>query len=64
MSLAPICFFTYNRLEVTKKTIEALRNNYLAKESQLYIFSDGAKSDTAKEKVDKVRAYLKTIKGV
>jgi hypothetical protein len=63
MSLAPICFFTYNRLEETKKTIEALRNNYLAKESQLYIFSDGAKSDTAKEKVDKVRAYLKTIKG-
>lgn len=63
MNLAPICLFTYNRLEETKQTIEALRNNYLAKESQLYIFSDGAKSDTAKEKVDKVRAYLKTIKG-
>ena len=63
MNLAPICLFTYNRLEETKQTIEALRNNYLAKESHLYIFSDGAKSDTAKEKIQKVRSYLKTIEG-
>lgn len=63
MNLAPICLFTYNRLEETKKTIEALQNNYLAKESHLYIFSDGAKSEMAKEKVDNVRAYLKTVNG-
>ena len=35
---APICLFTYNRLEETKKTIEALQKNFLAKDSYIYIF--------------------------
>ncbi len=61
--LAPICLFTYNRLEETKQTVEALRNNYLAPDSELFIFSDGQKNNEAKQKVDEVRKYIKTVDG-
>ena len=47
----PICLFVYNRLEETKKTIKALQNNFLAKESDLFIYSDGGKTQEDKEKV-------------
>jgi len=63
MCLAPICLFTYNRLEETKKTVEALKNNFLACESELYIFSDGWKKDASKQKIVKVREYIKSIEG-
>ncbi len=61
--LAPIVLFVYNRPSHTKKTIEALKNNELAGESDLFIFSDGAKSENNAQRVDEVRAYIKTIKG-
>tara|TARA_R110001632_G_scaffold101693_1_gene209581 strand:- start:8164 stop:9051 length:888 start_codon:yes stop_codon:yes gene_type:complete len=63
--LAPICLFTYNRFEETKQTIKALQRNFLAKESHLMIFSDGAKKDNSLslEKIQKIRDYLKTIDG-
>ena len=61
--LAPIVLFVYNRPSHTKKAIEALKNNELAGESDLFIFSDGAKSENNAQRVDEVRAYIKTIKG-
>jgi hypothetical protein len=61
--LAPICLFTYNRLEETKKTVAALQQNFLATASDLVIFSDGWKSEQGKEKIKNVRKYLKTITG-
>ncbi|MFW5982891.1 MAG: glycosyltransferase [bacterium] len=61
--LAPICLFTYNRLNETKQSVEALQNNYLALESDLFIFSDGAKDAAEAEKVNRVKQYLKTITG-
>jgi hypothetical protein len=60
---APICLFTYNRLEETKKTVSALQKNFLASESELFIFSDGSQNENSLEKVDEVRSYLKTITG-
>ncbi len=60
---APILLFTYKRLEALKKTVENLQNNYLAKESDLYIFSDGAKSPLDLDKVSEVRKYLSEIHG-
>jgi len=63
MKLAPICLFTYNRFEETKLTIEHLQKNHLAEESELYIFSDGAKKNSAVKSVDAVRQYLKTVNG-
>ena len=62
--LAPICLFTFNRLDETQQTIEALKSNNLAKWSNLYIFSDGPKDSVeSKIKVNNVRAYLTTITG-
>lgn len=61
--LAPICLFTYNRLSETQQTIEALKKNYLASKSELFIFSDGPKNAQANFKVAAVRQYLKTVTG-
>lgn len=61
-NLAPIVLFVYNRLEHTRKTIDALKRNKLAEESDLFIFSDGPKPGQ-EEKVHMVREYLKEVTG-
>lgn len=63
MKLAPIVLFVYNRLDHTRQTVEALQKNELANESELFIYSDAAKNESALEKVNKVRKYIKTING-
>jgi GT2 family glycosyltransferase len=45
--LAPIIVFIYNRPEHTQKTLSALSANFLAKESILYIYSDGPKQNAS-----------------
>lgn len=60
---APIALFTYNRPYHTQQTIEALLQNELASDSDLIIFSDGAKIAQDQTKVDEVRYYLRTIDG-
>lgn len=62
MQLAPIGISTYNRINHLKKTIAALQKNTLAKESELYIFSDAPKSGD-EEKVARVREYIHTVAG-
>lgn len=62
-NLAPIVLFVYNRLDHTKKTIDALSKNELANETDLYVYSDAPANITKVESVLKVREYLKTIKG-
>jgi hypothetical protein len=42
-NLAPIGVSTYSRINHLKQSIEALQKNTLAKESELYIFSDAPK---------------------
>lgn len=61
--LAPICLFTYNRLDETKQTVIALKDNFLASKSELFVFSDGWKEEKDKYKVIEVRKYLKTVSG-
>lgn len=63
MNLAPIILFVYNRIDHTKRTIESLKSNYFAKESFLFIFSDGPKDDADIKKVNEVRKYINSIKG-
>jgi len=63
MNLAPIVLFVYNRPWHTQQTIEALQKNELASESELFIYSDGSKSDTTALHVKEVRDYIKTING-
>lgn len=62
-TLAPIALFTYNRPEHTRRTVEALVRNDLAKESDLIIFSDGAKGCGDESQVSAVREYLGTVSG-
>jgi len=61
--LAPIVLFVYNRPWHTKQTVEALQKNELAKESELFIYSDAPKNEQAKERVREVREYIKNIGG-
>lgn len=64
--LAPIILFVYNRPWHTKQTVEALLKNELASLSELYIFSDGHKTDATEEqrnKIGKVRNYIHSIEG-
>jgi len=61
--LAPLLLFTYKRLEPLKQTISALKKNYLAASTELYIYSDGSKSEKDAEQVNAVREYLKTVDG-
>jgi hypothetical protein len=48
MICAPILLFTYKRLETLKKTVDALLQNKLACESELFIFSDSHKNEIDK----------------
>ncbi|MDP3679583.1 MAG: sugar transferase [Flavobacterium sp.] len=61
--LAPIVLFTYQRLGSLKQTVEALQKNYLAVDSDLYIFSDAAKGKQDAEAVNNVRNYIKSVRG-
>ena len=61
--LAPIVLFVYNRPWHTKRTVEALKNNELAGESDLFIFADNTIDEKNKESVDSVRNFVKTIDG-
>jgi hypothetical protein len=61
--LAPIVLFCYIRLDTLIQTVEALKNNFLAPDSELYVFCDAAKNDVDKIEVDKVRSYVNAIEG-
>lgn len=61
--LAPIALFVYNRPEHTQKTVDSLRQNDLASQSDLFVFSDGAKTDAGSAAVLQTRRYVRTIHG-
>jgi len=63
MNLSPILLFTYKRLDTLRLTVAALQQNYLAKESELFIFSDAAKNSEDESDINKVRNYIKEIDG-
>ena len=63
MRYSPIALFVYNRPAHTKKTIEALKRNSLAKYSDLIIFSDAAKNLSNEDSVNETRQYIKGIGG-
>ncbi|KQN34656.1 sugar transferase [Pedobacter sp. Leaf41] len=62
-NLAPIALFVYNRPQHTERTIKFLQENDLAGKSNLFIFSDGAKSKSEEENVAKVRALINQVDG-
>jgi hypothetical protein len=62
-SVAPILLFVYKRVDTLKKTVIALQANYLAKESELFIFSDAAKYVEEEPAISDVRKFIQTIDG-
>lgn len=61
--LAPIALFVYNRPEHTRRTLKFLKQNFLADESRLFIFSDAAKDDRQSAEVAKVRDVIRSVDG-
>lgn len=63
MTYAPIALFTYNRADKTKRVVESLLQNQEAKDSDLFIFSDGPKTEAKTAGVEENRKYIHTISG-
>jgi hypothetical protein len=62
-SYAPISLFVYNRLEHTRRTVDALRANTHAAESDLYVFADAARDEKDAASVTAVREFVRSITG-
>ena len=63
MQYAPIALFTYNRADHTHQAVESLLRNAEAKDTDLFIFSDGPKNEKATEGVKANREFIRTITG-
>src|SRR4051812_10201230 len=63
MAKAPIALFVYARRDHTERTVASLLHNLGAAESDLYVFSDAARSPDKQAAVDEVRAFVSTIRG-
>lgn len=63
MPNAPIALFVYNRPDHTRRTVDALKQNGLAQESDLIIFSDAPKSEAHFKAVNDVRQFVRKIVG-
>lgn len=60
---APIALFAYARVDHLRQTVASLSQNHGARESDLIVFSDSAKSHDKQIAVDAVREYLLSITG-
>lgn len=58
---APVILFVYKRPEHTKQCVQALKHNIMAEHTDLYIFSDGPKTEKDAEAVNFVRNYIHTL---
>lgn len=56
---APVIVFVFKRPEHTRKCLQALDNNYDAKNHDLFIFADGARNEAEKKGVDDVRYMVR-----
>ncbi len=61
--LAPVALFVYNRPQHTFATLSALALNRYADQTDLIIFSDGAKSTLDKPSVELTRKIISDVKG-
>lgn len=63
LTLAPVVIFAYKRKAELQRAVEALQACHLANETDLYIFSDGPKSEKDRNGVKKVRNFIQSITG-
>jgi hypothetical protein len=60
---APIALFVYARPDHVRRTVQALKRNKWAQDSELIVFSDGPKSPDASKAVGVVRDYVHAVEG-
>ncbi len=60
---APVALFVYNRVDTVRQTLDCLKKNPLAKETELYIFSDGGMDDKSNRQVARLREFLRHVDG-
>ena len=60
---SPIIIFAFNRIDILKQMIESLLDNKEVKDSDLFVFVDGARCKEEEKKVIIVQSYLKSISG-
>lgn len=58
---SPVALFVYNRLDNTAQTLQHLMANTQARETDLYVFSDGGKDEKSWQLVKQVRQFLHQI---
>ena len=63
MDTAPILLFVYNRPAHTRQALEALSRNTLAAASDLFVYSDAARSEADCAAVEEVRHIVREAKG-
>ena len=61
--LAPVALFVYNRADNTRRTLEALSQNTVAQQTEVFVFSDGGKDDNSWKLVNEVRQTVKAFAG-
>lgn len=61
-TLAPVGICTYTRIEKLRLAIDALKFDALAQQSELFIFSDAARTGD-ESKVDEIRRYISAVQG-
>lgn len=61
--LSPVILFVYNRPKHTQQVIASLKKNLLAKQTELYVYSDGPKTEQDNNNVRQVRNCLEEITG-
>ena len=59
--LAPVALFVYNRADNTRRTLEALARNTLARETEVFVFSDGGKDEQSWTLVNEVRNVVRSF---
>lgn len=60
---APIALFVYARPDHARRTIASLQRNGLARESDLVVYSDGARGESDAARVDMIRREARRIEG-
>lgn len=57
--MAPVALFVYDRADNTRRTLQALTASTLARETEVYVFSDGGKDERSWARVREVRRVVR-----
>jgi hypothetical protein len=60
---APILISVYTRLKHLQGCIDSLKENELAKETDLFVVSDGPHLPQLQDAIEQIRAYVRSVKG-